>query len=76
MPIEEIPDENLPIGKKVVVEKGYPGYRGTSYIQKGNEKPRVLNSDYYHPKKQIVKIGSKKEEKDKTDKDKEDKVQK
>lgn len=60
MPIEEIQDPSLPEGKKVIVEKGFPGYRGSSYKQKDNEKPVLLNSDYYKPKKQIVKVGTKK----------------
>lgn len=51
MPIEEIKDPNLPEGKRVVVEKGFPGWRGSSYKQKENEKPVLLNSDYYKPKK-------------------------
>lgn len=70
MPIEEIKDPNLPEGKRVVVEKGFPGWRGSSYKQKENEKPVLLNSDYYKPKKQVVKVGTKKavtEEKENND---------
>lgn len=73
MPVEEIPDPTLPEGKKVVVEKGFPGYRGSSYKQKDGESPVLLNSDYYQPKKQIVKVGTKKattEEPAKNEKDK------
>lgn len=72
MPIEEVPDPSLPEGKKVVVEKGFPGYRGSSYKQKGNEKAELLNSDYYKPKKQIVKVGTKKEVKETIEKEKND----
>ncbi len=36
-----IKDPNLPEGKRVVVEKGFPGWRGSSYKQKENEKPVV-----------------------------------
>ncbi len=60
MPVEEIQDPSLPEGQKIIVEKGFPGYRGSSYKQKENEKPVLLNSDYYKPKKQIVKVGTKK----------------
>ena len=38
--------------------------------QKENEKPVLLNSDYYKPKKQVVKVGTKKavtEEKENND---------
>ena len=72
MPIEEVPDPSLPEGKKVVVEKGFPGYRGSSYKQKGNGKAELLNSDYYKPKKQIVKVGTKKEVKETIEKEKND----
>ena len=44
--------------------------RGSSYKQKENEKPVLLNSDYYKPKKQVVKVGTKKavtEEKENND---------
>ena len=42
----------------------------TVYKQKENEKPVLLNSDYYKPKKQVVKVGTKKavtEEKENND---------
>ena len=68
MPIEEIEDSNLPEGKKVIVQKGFPGYRGSSYKQKDNEDPVLLNSDYYKPKKQVVKVGKKKSVTEETEK--------
>lgn len=61
MPIEEIEDPELPEGEKVIVEKGFNGYRGSSYIKRGNGEAVLLNSDYYKPKKQVVKVGTKKE---------------
>lgn len=60
MPVEVIEDPNMPEGEKVVVEAGHNGFKGTSYIKKGNGEVKVLNSDYYKPKKQIVKVGTKK----------------
>ena len=68
MPIEEIEDPNLPEGKKVIVQKRFPGYRGSSYKQKDNEDPVLLNSDYYKPKKQVVKVGKKKAVTEETEK--------
>lgn len=61
MPIEKIEDDTLEEGKSEIIQKGYNGYKGVSYIQKGNSKEKLLNSDYYSPKKQIVRIGTKQE---------------
>lgn len=60
MPIERIEDPNLEEGKEVVVEYGHNGFKGSSYIKRGNDQVKLLNSDYYSPKKQIVKVGTKK----------------
>lgn len=62
MPTKVIEDPNLPEGKRVVVEAGHPGFKGSSYIQKAGGEAKLLNSDYYKPKTQIVKVGTKKAE--------------
>lgn len=60
MPIEEIEDDTMPEGETKVIEKGHNGFRGTSYIKIGSNDAVLLNSDYYKPKKQVVKVGTKK----------------
>ncbi|MCI5997526.1 MAG: VanW family protein [Peptoniphilaceae bacterium] len=72
MPIEKIKDDNLEEGKVEIVQKGYPGYRGSSYFKRDGEDAKLLNSDSYNPKKQIIKVGTKKKE-DKPEKDKDKK---
>lgn len=70
MPIEKIKDDSLEEGKVEIVQKGYPGYRGSSYFKRDGEDAKLLNSDSYKPKKQIIKIGTKKkEDKPEIDKD-------
>lgn len=61
MPVEKIKDDSLPEGQIKIIQKGHDGLKGSSYIKKGNSEPKVLNSDNYYPKKQIIKIGTKKE---------------
>lgn len=74
MPIKEIYDPNLPEGQRIVIESGFNGFSGSSYIQKGDGEAKLLNSDYYSPKAQIVKVGTKKaappKEKDKPQEEK------
>lgn len=61
MPVEQIKDDSLAKGEVQVIQKGHNGFKGNSYIQKGNSEAKLLNSDYYNPKKQIIKIGTKSE---------------
>ena len=54
--------KDSPVGEGLLINN--------SYKQKENEKPVLLNSDYYKPKKQVVKVGTKKavtEEKENND---------
>ena len=64
-------EPKLPEGEKVIVEKGFNGYRGSSYIKRGNGEAVLLNSDYYKPKKQVVKVGTKKAPTEEKEKEKE-----
>ena len=61
---QEIPDPNLPLGKKQVEKKGRPGIKVTVYqIVKqpdGSEERRMLHTDVYRPQKEVVRVGTKK----------------
>lgn len=69
MPIEKIEDDTLEEGKVEIIQKGFNGYKGNSYIKRGNSKEKLLNSDYYRPKKQIIKVGTKTQENEEDDND-------
>lgn len=63
MPIKNIEDSNLQLGKRIIEKKGRKGYKVTSYRQyiKDNQviSTEFLSNSYYPPKTQVIKIGVK-----------------
>lgn len=58
MPVKKVANSSLASGETKVVQKGWPGYRATSYKHNSlTGETEVLTQDYYSPRTQIVHYG-------------------
>lgn len=62
--VEEVLDESLKPGEKIVVQKGRYGYKVKTYKivyeQNIEKEKRLVSFDYYKPRKKLIKIGPEK----------------
>ena len=59
-PLREVPDDKLPDGKRIVTQRGIPGFKVRRYriVREGPNAVREKTDDVYPPTLQIVHVGT------------------